>query len=153
MADIAYQRTFEHQDWRDEEDVVQAEGESGFNQKFHAIEGELDAISGVVDAVNAEIRKVQRLTFLEAESGVRVPAASASAEFEVEIYDRAALPSNVEKVYFAVLLPITGPKHVQHTFLYSPLPDNKIKVTIIFFNPGAAEARFNFRVLTLAGQT
>lgn len=31
MADITYKRVFEHDDWIDNEDVVQAGGEKGFN--------------------------------------------------------------------------------------------------------------------------
>ncbi|GAB3344866.1 hypothetical protein [Modestobacter lapidis] len=37
-------RTFEHDDWRDGVDVVQAEGIEGFNRRFDAIRGDLDAL-------------------------------------------------------------------------------------------------------------
>jgi hypothetical protein len=153
MADITYSRTFSHQDWIDNEDVVQAEGENGFNLRFHALEDELDTIGTVLGTVDAEIKKIQRLKFLQAEAGVRVPAASASPEFDVEIYDRTGMPENVEKVYTVVIFPILGPTHVQHTFLYRTVPGNQVKVTVQFFNPGGAEARFNFRILTLATQS
>jgi hypothetical protein len=152
MADINYGRTFQHEDWIDNEDVVQAGGEKGFNKKFHDIEAEFDKIGTVVGNVNTEINRIQRLQFLSAEAGVTINPASASAEFAVEIYDRSTLPLNVEKAYFVVIFPIAGPTNVQHTLLYRTNPGNKIAVTVQFFNPGAAIARLNFRVLTLATQ-
>jgi hypothetical protein len=152
MADINYARNFQHQDWIDNEDVVQAGGEKGFNKKFHDIEAEFDRIGTVVGTVNTEINRIQRLQFLSAEAGVSVNPATASQEFVVETYDRSTLPTNVEKAYFVVIFPISGPTNIQHTLLYRTQPANKIAVTVQFFNPGAAIARLNFRVLTLATQ-
>jgi hypothetical protein len=152
MADINYARTFQHQDWIDNEDVVQAGGEKGFNKKFHDIEAEFDRLGTVVGTVNTEINRIQRLQFLSAEAGVTVNPATASPEFVVETYDRSTLPTNVEKAYFVVIFPISGPTNIQHTLLYRTQPANKIAVTVQFFNPGAAIARLNFRVLTLATQ-
>ena len=62
MADITYTRAFTHEDWIDNEDVVQAGGEKGFNKKFHDIEGEFDKISGVVTTVNTAIKNIQRFS-------------------------------------------------------------------------------------------
>ena len=152
MADITYGRTFRHDDWIDNEDVVQAGGEKGFNKKFHDIEAEFDRIGNVVGTVNAEINRIQRLQFLTAEAGVTINPATATAEFPVEVYDRGTLPPNVEKAYFVVIFPGSGPTNVQHTLLYRAVPGNRISVTVQFFNPGAAIARLNFRVLTLATQ-
>ena len=42
-----FSRTFQHRDWRDGQDAVQAEqstGEDGFNVRFHRIEADLDAL-------------------------------------------------------------------------------------------------------------
>lgn len=147
---ISYQRSFEHQDWIDNEDVVQAEGERGFNKVFHALEDELDSISAAVGTIDVEIQKVQHLQFVAAQSAVNVPAGATSNEFDVETYDRSTLPANVEKAYFAVILPISGPTQVQSTFMYSALPGQQMKVKVVFFNPGAAVAQFNYRILTLA---
>ena len=152
MADITYGRTFRHDDWIDNEDVVQAGGEKGLNKKFHDIEAEFDRIGAVVGTVNTEINRIQRLQFLSAEAGVTINAASASAEFPVEVYDRSTLPVNVEKAYFVVIFPVSGPTNVQYTLLYRAVPGNRISVNVQFFNPGAAQARLNFRVLTLATQ-
>ena len=46
-----FHRTFAHRDWRDGEDLVQAEqssGEDGFNLRFHRIENDLDALGADV---------------------------------------------------------------------------------------------------------
>jgi hypothetical protein len=150
MADIVYNRAFVHDDWIDNEDVVQAGGEKGFNQKFHAIETELDTVSAVVGQLNTAIKRIQRLDFMLAQPPVDVAPNTASVEFPVEIYDRAGMPANVEKVYFAVILPAAGPTHIQQTFLYRQVPGNKVNVTVQFFNPGAAVAKFAFRVMTMA---
>lgn len=152
MADITYDRAFTHDDWIDNEDVVQAGGEKGFNQKFHAIETEFDSISATVGQLNTAIKRIQRLDFLLAQPPVNLAAATASAEFPVDTYDRAGMPANVEKVYFAVILPVGGPTHIQQTFLYRQIPGNKIAVTVQFFNPGAAPASFAFRIMTMAAQ-
>jgi hypothetical protein len=61
MADISYSRTFQHVDWIDNEDVVQAGGEKGFNQKFHDLEAELDKLSAVVGAIKAALSNIQEL--------------------------------------------------------------------------------------------
>jgi len=53
MANITYKRTFQHQDWIDNEDVIQAGGPRGFNLEFHSLEGEFDTLSGVVSKLNA----------------------------------------------------------------------------------------------------
>ncbi|HRC86604.1 MAG TPA: hypothetical protein PK413_13430 [Thermoanaerobaculia bacterium] len=152
MADIVYNRNFTHADWIDNEDVVQAEGENGFNVRFKGLQDELDKVSATFAVADSEVKKIQRLQFLQAVAGVNLPAATASPEFDVEIYSRDTLPPNVEKVYSVILFPVAGPTNIQHTLLYRSLPANKMKVTVQFFNPGAAQASFNFRVLTLATQ-
>jgi Chaperone of endosialidase len=52
MASITYTRTYQHQDWIDNQDIVQAGGERGFNVEFHGLEAEFDKISGVVTQIN-----------------------------------------------------------------------------------------------------
>ena len=153
MADITYNRTFQHADWIDNEDVVQAGGEKGFNKKFHDLEAELDKISGVVGDVNTAIKRIQRLDFMLAQPPTNLAANTASAEFPVETYDRATMPPNVEKVYFAALFPVAGPTNIQQTFLYRVVPGNKINVTVQFFNPNPNPVSFSFRVMTLATQS
>lgn len=150
MPEITYQRSFEHQDWRDGEDIVQAGGETGFNQKFHAIEDELDRIGDTFSTVSSEIQAIQRLRFIMAQSNVSLAANTSSEEFNIETYDRSGLPENIERIYTAVIFPTGGSTNIQHTFLYSPLPGNRMDVSVKFFNLGSNQAIFNFRIFTLA---
>lgn len=153
MADIVYARTFEHKDWINNEDVVEAEGENGFNVRFHALEGELDKIGAVMGTVDTEIKKIQRMNFLNAQPPVTLAANTASAEFPIETYDRAGMPPNVEKVYFPIVVHISGGTRVFHTILYRQTGPTKISVSVQFFNADPANAaQFAFRVLTLATQ-
>jgi hypothetical protein len=55
LANITYTRKFQHTDWQDNVDRVQAGGPTGFNQHFHDIEGDFDAISQVVSQINAAL--------------------------------------------------------------------------------------------------
>jgi hypothetical protein len=158
MADITYTRTFQHVDWIDNEDVVQAGGEKGFNQKFHDLEAEFDKVSGVVNNVNTAIKQIQiqQLDFVMENARVRIDS-NDFAEFDVETYDRTGMPPKVEKVYFATIFPSadSGPiTNLQHHFRYQTAPGNKISVTVIFVNPiSSSTAFFGFRVMALAPQT
>ncbi|MEZ4861773.1 MAG: hypothetical protein R3C14_10710 [Caldilineaceae bacterium] len=55
MANITYTRQFQHTDWQDNVDRVQAGGPTGFNQHFHDIEGDFDALAQVVSLINAAL--------------------------------------------------------------------------------------------------
>lgn len=55
MANITYTRNFQHTNWQDNVDRVQAGGPAGFNQHFHDIEGDFDALSQVVGQINAAL--------------------------------------------------------------------------------------------------
>src|SRR6266481_5110329 len=61
MAGITYKRSFQHQDWIDNEDIVQAGGERGFNVEFHGLEAEFDNISSVITQINAGLGAFQPL--------------------------------------------------------------------------------------------
>jgi hypothetical protein len=154
MADIGYTRTFTHIDWIDNQDVVQAGGDKGFNQKFHGLEAELDAISTTFGNVNTAIKTIQQINFLSAQPPTTLAANTASVEFPVEVYDRTNFPANVEKVYFAIIFPVSGSTKIRHIFLYRQAPQNKIGVTVQFFNDDAAtQTQFAFRILTVATQS
>ncbi len=58
---IDYTRTFQHQDWRDNVDRVQADGPNGFNNRFHALEGEFDKLHDVIHQVSAAIETLNSL--------------------------------------------------------------------------------------------
>jgi hypothetical protein len=153
MADITYSRKFTHDDWIDNEDVVQAGGEKGFNQKLHSIEAELDAISATFGVADTEVKRIQRVNFTNANPPVNLGPNTATAEFPIEIYDRTGMAPNVEKVYFPVILHVAGSTRIQFTVLYRQAPGNKIAVSIQFFNEDpATAAQFAFRIMTLATQ-
>lgn len=71
-------RTFMHQDWVDGEDVVQAEkttGEDGFNDRFHRIENDIDALGIDVAkafACLADMRKSLRALLDEIRSEINL---------------------------------------------------------------------------------
>lgn len=184
MADITYSNEFDHQPWQGG-DLVQAEGDNGFNKKFNDIGAEFDKISATVqvvdqefdsvsgtvetvetqlndisesvqtveseiDVLEEEIKKAQKLQFIDAKTGVEIQPNSPSDEFEVEVYNRNDLPTDIDKVYHAIIFPSgSGPTYIQHTFLYRNLPRNQIRVTVQFYNPGDSKTLFNFRILAL----
>jgi len=51
-------KIFRHDDWVDNVDRVQAGGDNGFNDRFHAIEAELDVIGKVVQVIDTEVSKL-----------------------------------------------------------------------------------------------
>jgi hypothetical protein len=55
MVDITYKSDFKHDDWIDNEDVVQASGEKGFNNKFHDLEKEFDKLAKVISQINSNL--------------------------------------------------------------------------------------------------
>jgi hypothetical protein len=150
MADISYARTFTHEDWIENEDVVQASGEKGFNRRFHGIENEFDTLANVVTTIDTKINNIQRLFLFLSGNVTSLAANTATAEFQIETYDRSILPlpDGTEKLYFAVISPVSGPTHIQHTFLYRTAGANKIAASVQFFNPGTTAATFTFKVMT-----
>src|SRR5271166_922263 len=57
-APTGYTRQFQHQDWIDFVDPVQAGGNNGFNERFHALEGEFDLISTAITSVDNAVNAV-----------------------------------------------------------------------------------------------
>jgi hypothetical protein len=75
MADIVYnplyQPVFDHQDWQDNVDIVQAGGENGFNakfqtlkQEFNALKKEFNRLSEVITQINGSLVPVVPTTTL-----------------------------------------------------------------------------------------
>jgi hypothetical protein len=54
-----YTRQFQHQDWIDFVDPVQASGNNGFNERFHALEQEFNLISGAISSVDDAVTNLQ----------------------------------------------------------------------------------------------
>ena len=58
-APTGYTRHFQHQDWIDFVDPVQAGGNNGFNDRFHALESEFDLISAAIASADSAITGLQ----------------------------------------------------------------------------------------------
>jgi hypothetical protein len=52
MMAISFTRAFQHEDWVDNVDRVQAAGDNGFNERFHGIEADFDSLGRVVEAIS-----------------------------------------------------------------------------------------------------
>jgi hypothetical protein len=52
MMAIGFTRGFQHEDWVDNVDRVQAAGDNGFNTRFHEIEADFDEVGAVVDLIS-----------------------------------------------------------------------------------------------------
>src|SRR5262245_52150003 len=55
----AYSPQFHHDDWIDNQDVVQAGGEKGFNRKFHSLEQEFALIKTSMDQLDVAAQELQ----------------------------------------------------------------------------------------------
>jgi hypothetical protein len=58
-ASSDYTRNFQHQDWVDFVDPVQAGGNNGFNERFHALEAEFDLIAAAMASVDSAVANLQ----------------------------------------------------------------------------------------------
>ena len=58
-APTGYTRQFQHQDWIDFVDPVQAGGNNGFNERFHALESEFDLVSAAIGSADSAISSLQ----------------------------------------------------------------------------------------------
>jgi len=58
-SELKYAPEFQHEDWVDNVDVVQAAGEDGFNRRFHDLEEEFARIKAVLDNLTGENLTVQ----------------------------------------------------------------------------------------------
>jgi hypothetical protein len=54
-----YTRHFQHTDWVDFVDPVQAGGDNGFNKRFHALESEFDSIAVAISSVDDAVTNLQ----------------------------------------------------------------------------------------------
>jgi len=60
MTELSYRPTFDHVDWIDRVDQVEAGGPNGFNVRFHTIERDLAQASTVVDHIAGALRTTHR---------------------------------------------------------------------------------------------
>src|SRR6266568_3738583 len=58
-APSGYNRQFQHQDWIDFVDPVQAGGNNGFNERFHALESEFDLVAAAITSVDNAVNSIE----------------------------------------------------------------------------------------------
>lgn len=152
---ITYSPAFEHRDWIDNEDVVQAGGEDGFNRRFNELRAELDRIAsvfglaeGAVQALETRIDEVEAL----AREGVAVTPVSQfdavmnpgafSGDQTVEAYP---VDEN-RRIYHAAVQPLTSRDHAQVTPLFAYREESgQVTVTVQMKNE-STEDRTRVRV-------
>lgn len=150
MADIIYTRDFTHDDWIDNEDVVQAGGEKGFNAKFHEIEVEFDNLSAVVRQIVTELQKVKQLTLIKAFT-IRTLAHGATHQETIDDYANDEVSPDTRKVYFPTIVQADplDPKPTSHFFNYKVSPTRTV-VDLYIKNEHATDAvTLTVRVFTL----
>lgn len=119
-APTGYTRHFQHQDWIDFVDPVQAGGNNGFNQRFHALESEFDLISVAITSVDTAVTNLQSappaigLTValsLSDGASIPVPAGFQASETQFfafpKLYD-VSLNSGLTEAGFRVFADTTG---------------------------------------------
>jgi hypothetical protein len=55
---LSFAPTFQHEDWVDNQDRVQAAGDNGFNVRFNLIKADLDELATTIEAVNAALNQL-----------------------------------------------------------------------------------------------
>lgn len=152
MANITYSRTFRHDDWIDNEDVVQAGGEKGFNKKFHDLEAEFNVIASVISEIATAIGQIQRVRHVKALAAQTVAPGAVSPEFDIEQYATAEVPANTQKIYFTSqsFLPPNTPGQVETFTYYRPGPNDTIRVFMVFKNTGTAAVTFITQVFSIS---
>lgn len=150
MANITYARTFKHDDWIDNEDVVQAGGEKGFNKKFHDMEAEFDKLAVVVGQINTALQTGLSLQAVITLSKQLNPNQITDPE-DIDVYNNADFPAGVKKVYQVSIEPAPGAHgQVSYNLIYAPAPGEKTKVSIWFKEEKNVLTRFTARVFSLS---
>lgn len=148
MANITYARTFRHDDWIDNEDVVQAGGEKGFNKKFHDVEAEFDKIAAVVGQINAALQKGISLQPI-ATLSEQLNANQITDPKDIDLYNNADFPGGTKKLYQVSVEPAPGAHgQVSYNLIYTSQGD-KTKVSIWFKEEKNVLTRITARVFSL----
>lgn len=153
MPDISYTPTFQHEDWIDNEDVVQAGGEKGFNKTFHTIEDELAKIATAIAQLATAINQIQRLRSVRALPAQTLqPGTSSPQDIEIDQYALSEVAENTQKVYFTnfTFVPPAALGQVETYTHYRSAGPNLTRVTMVFKNTGTTPATFTTQVFTLA---
>jgi hypothetical protein len=154
MANVVnYQRHFQHDDWVDNEDVVQADGERGFNPKFHALETEFDNVAAAFGQANTAFSGILRLAVGAPPNQLMLTAAGSPGASSGLIDIGQPYPkSAIEQVFFPAIEFTGASANIQYVILYTSLPGNQRQAHVQFFNMSATPATFTFSISTLATQ-
>ena len=92
-APTGYNRQFQHQDWVDFVDPVQAGGNNGFNERFHAMESEFDLISTAIASVDNAVTGLQNASpmigltvVMSLSDGAKIPVPTGFAASETKFF-------------------------------------------------------------------
>ncbi len=157
MADITYESDFNHQPWL-AGDLVQAEGENGFNLRLNSIENEFDKISGVVSLINEQINlALQRGVIIEAFDPIPVTldGQAITEPLTFDNYANADFP-NIKKLYQVTIEPVfalppnSNHGQVSYHLIYELAPGNRTDVSIWFKNERNERTSVNAQVFSIS---
>jgi hypothetical protein len=97
MTDVSFTPTFQHTDYVDNRDRVQAGGPNGFNARFRALQADLGKLSKVITDVNSALQQRPAAGTL-IDTTVTIPAFNAGS----------APPGGVFDLQLGALLPLTS---------------------------------------------
>ncbi len=149
MANITYQRTYKHQDWVDNQDIVSAGGDRGFNVEFHTLETEFDNNAsdsnfalrqGPNGNVQINAAAGQPISVLQGGNAVRMGISSAG---HVIIGSDADLPSPPIPAGINALLQVVGEafKLTPGTNVWQIPSDARLKEDVRDLDVGLAQLR------------
>jgi hypothetical protein len=88
-----YTRHFQHKNWLDFIDPVQAGGDNGFNERFHALESEFDLIAAAISSVDDAVTNLENaapaigLTLvLSLSDGAKIPVPTGFQQSETKFF-------------------------------------------------------------------
>ena len=160
---ITYDPSFEHRNWLDNEDIVQAGGENGMNKRFIDLRADLDAISATFTTANQEVDDLStRIDAVEVLAGqglqtsqvithsVQLNPNASSSPLDVEVYTNADVPGGVKKVYHVGITPIGTHGQVSSHFIYTAESPTQTRVQVWFKNELNQIARIAADVIALS---
>ncbi len=163
MADITYEREFEHQPWQ-AGDLVQAEGEDGFNQRFDGIINEFDKIATSVvvdinnrfDEVEEEIEEIRAQPNLGFQPVITLSRQLSPGQItnpeEIDVYNTSDFPAGIRKVYQVSIEPSPGAHgQVSYNLIYEQVPvGGQTTVSIWFKNERDELTRISVQIFALS---
>jgi hypothetical protein len=141
VAPTGYTRQFQHTDWIDFVDPVQAGGGNGFNERFHALEGEFDFIATAIASTDSSIASIEStppavgLSIVVAISdGAQIPIPTGFSASETKFFAfiktyEVSVPQAGTNVGFQVFASDTGTVTAKALPLNTPTPNQSVIAT------------------------